>query len=34
MYFENVDKYFELIDEFCEKRRIYFLKDLKRKIPY
>jgi len=33
-YFQNPDKHLDLIDEFAEKRRIEFLKDLKRKLPH
>lgn len=31
-YLENVQKNIELIDEICQKRRIYFLSELKSKI--
>jgi hypothetical protein len=31
-YLENVDKNIELIDDFCFKRRIHFLCELKNKV--
>lgn len=32
-YFQNVEKHMDLIDDFCEKKRIYYLLELKAKMP-
>jgi len=34
MYLADVERYIENIDEFCEKKRMHFLKEMKNKMHW